>query len=62
VGLLSLVFITLVLGLLFLTPAFAAGFILRGHGAGRLLGIALLGAWGVMILLVGRRIMRPPAP
>jgi len=61
-GLLSLVAVALVFGALFLTPAFAAGFILRGRGAGRALGFALLGGWTVLMFLVGRRVMRPPRP
>jgi hypothetical protein len=61
VGLLSFVAIAAVFAVLFLAPAFAAGFILRARGlGGRLFGVGLLGAWIVLIALVGRRVMRPP--
>ncbi|MSP63210.1 MAG: hypothetical protein EXR72_23295 [Myxococcales bacterium] len=56
-GLLSLLLFAVILAVLFLPPAFAAGFILRGRAPLRIAGFALLLGWFVAIVLVGRRVM-----
>ncbi len=61
-GLLSLVMMAAFVALFALPPAFAAGFILRGRPALRVVGYLLGAGWFAGIVLVGRRIMsaRPP--
>lgn len=38
-------------------PAVAAGFMLRSSGAGRAIGVGLLGLWLLLLFFVGRRLM-----
>jgi hypothetical protein len=56
-GLLSLLFVALAIAALVLPPAFAAGFILRGRGAARPIGAALLVGWFGALVFIGRRLM-----
>jgi hypothetical protein len=57
VGLLSLLAIAAAMALLFLPPAFAAGFILRGRPVLRWIGYGLFAAWLGGLTLAGRRLM-----